>query len=125
MNVRGEYWLGGDTFLHWKLAEEYLLPLGTHLAIYTIALWEFISANNLKYKLPPGDFNYAVGWLRYPDECDINYGDNNFVFIAIRVASFEQDFDDVLIVSIKPDDVFRKSDILPGNLCVDYLIPVE
>jgi hypothetical protein len=125
LNVRGEYWLGGDTFLHWKLAEEYLLPLGTHLAIYTIALWEFISANNLKYKLPPGDFNYAVGWLRYPDECDINYGDNNFVFIAIRVASFEQDFDDVLIVSIKPDDVFRKSDILPGNLCVDYLIPVE
>lgn len=113
-------------FVNWVDAHECLLPLGTHMVIEFSTLEDKLLLLSLKHTIPlrtTGEKpRHVLGWLRYPDECDVGYGDDSKIFVAFRVATYSSDFDDVLILPFETYEVMLEDDSVNGS-SVDYLQP--
>lgn len=128
LNYKGYYKLHNGAKLHWTLAHDCLLPLGTHFAVELSHFNKTLDFFHLKNKVPTSKDkpeNFVMGWLRYPDECDLCYGDETKIFLSFRVAAYPTDFDEILVIPFEIDGVRLLQDIGAGCKYVDYILPVD
>jgi len=104
----------GLVSMSWQQVHEYLLPLGTHVAV--------LKVNLLGRRFPPGIETYVSGWLRYPEEYDEGGGANDRVYIAFRIAERAQDFDDIVILPMCMRLCMTIDDALIDDV-VDFILP--
>jgi hypothetical protein len=108
----------GTFRMHWREVHCRLLALGTHIAVLKMHV------RLTRHSFPRGNEAYVVGWLRYPDACDEGDGHNDCVYVAFRVATRPQDFDDVVVIPIQ---IQHCAPVLHRKLnldeTVDYLEP--
>ncbi len=134
LNFDGKYLVMYDEYsasiTGWQTLHEKLLPLGTHLAISTVNINRCMVKEKLangsevnKAKVPNHTCTHVVGYLRYPDECDKEYDSNEFIFVAFRVKSYSNEFEEVCILPV-PAHACELPHLLSDNAqSVDYLSP--
>lgn len=125
LDTNGEYTVlkenGRTIRLSWQEVHTRLLPLGEHMVVEKSKF-----PPHLAPRIPDGDATHLLGWLRYPDESDIGFGDLTLVFIAFRVVSRNShrrnDMEDVEVIGFKLDDCNQYSDAVAApDACVDFL----
>lgn len=105
-----------------------LLALGTHIAVKKQIVGDNIpkerNASNVetrRAKLPAGDYAYVIGWLRYPDDCDNDYRTNTTFFIAFRMTTYANEFEDICVISLPVECCVLVNDEIKEE-SVDYLV---
>ena len=126
LDIDGNYSLlqddGECIRMHWLDVHNQLLPLGIHIIVKKNCL-----PSRFTPRLPSGDNNYLLGWLRYPDESDIDFKRNDLVFVAFRVidrnSNRRSDMEDVDIIGFNSIDciVFATQRDILRTACDDFL----
>jgi hypothetical protein len=115
LNYDGNYTLSDGSEVHWTQAHSSLVALGAHVVVRK----DIVQRGLSNTKVPHGNHTHVKGWLRYRDECD-PAGTTDSIYIAFRVASQNNEMEDVCVLPIDEEHCSLAED-MPDVACVDYL----